>query len=63
MRSGRRRPAKPITRWLSDEALAAKRRRRHLERRCRRKRRPADREPDRVEADRVAYRNVVTLTG
>ncbi len=48
MRSGRRRPAKPITRWLSDEALAAKRRRRHLERRWRKKR---------WEADRVAYRN------
>ena len=30
MRSGRRRPAKPITRWLSDKALAAKRRRRKL---------------------------------
>jgi len=47
VRTTRRRPPKRISRWLSDEAVAAKRLRRHLERRWRN---------TGLEADRVKYR-------
>ena len=47
VRRRRRRPSKPITRWLSQEAVDAKRCRRRLERRWR---------SSHLDSDRVAYR-------
>ena len=47
VRTRTRRPPKPITRWLSDDAVKAKRLRRRLERRWKR---------DHRESDRIAYR-------
>ena len=47
LRCKRRRQPKPFTRWLSRDAVAAKRRRRKLERRWRR---------TQLESDRLAYR-------
>ena len=47
IRTRKRRPPKPITRWLSDDAVEAKRLRRRLEKRWKR---------DLRESDRVAYR-------
>jgi len=49
LRHCRRRPSKPITRWLSQDAVNAKHGRRCLERRWRR---------TKSDADRTAYRQV-----
>ena len=48
LRRCRRRPSKPISRWLSQEAITAKRHRRRLERRWQR---------SQQDTDRVAYRS------
>jgi hypothetical protein len=53
LRCVRRRPAKAITRWLSDEAIISKRERRRSERRWKK---------TRLELDRVAYRRVCRQT-
>jgi len=53
LHTGVRRPAKPATRWLSSEAIEAKRLRRRLERRWL---------TTKDEADRIAYRRVCRST-